>query len=46
MKILAVDFGLRNIGLAFSQGQLVEPLAQLKVDNPAQALEKIKKVCF
>jgi putative Holliday junction resolvase len=45
MKILAIDFGLKNLGLAISSGQLAEPLGQIKVSPPSQAIKKISSLC-
>jgi len=39
MKILAIDFGLKKIGLAVSEGILAEPLGIVKKK------EQIKKIC-
>lgn len=41
MKILAVDYGLKRIGLAFSEGELAQPLGKLVVKNRADAMEKV-----
>lgn len=46
MKILAIDFGLKNIGLAISQGELVEPFGQLKVKNASETFDQLKKICL
>lgn len=43
MRLLAIDFGLKKIGLAFSEGKLAEPLAVVK--NQASAVETIAKIC-
>ena len=45
MKILALDFGLKNIGLATNQDKLVEPLKPIKIKNLKQALDKINLIC-
>lgn len=45
MNILGIDFGLKNVGLAFSSGDLVEPLDQIKVKNQKDLLEKISRIC-
>lgn len=41
MKILAVDYGLKRIGLAYSEGSFAEPVGKLVVKNPTDALEKV-----
>lgn len=43
--ILGIDFGLRNIGLAVSAGQLAEPLEQFKYLDLDKALEKLAEIC-
>lgn len=43
MKILAIDYGRKKIGLALSEGILAEPLAVIKKEP--QVLEKIEKIC-
>jgi putative Holliday junction resolvase len=45
MKVLAIDFGLRNVGLAIFEGQLVEGYGQIKYKREKELLEKISKVC-
>jgi len=45
MNILAIDFGLKNIGLAISNGELAEPFGQIKVSYPQKAIEKITSIC-
>ena len=45
MKILGIDFGLNNFGLAISEGVLAEPLEQIKVSFPQQAINKLISVC-
>ncbi|MDO8551568.1 MAG: Holliday junction resolvase RuvX [bacterium] len=42
MRILAIDYGLRKIGLAYSEGYLSEPLKV--IDHKNWELE-IKKIC-
>lgn len=46
MKILAIDFGLKNIGLALSEGELAEPFGQLKITTMALLVEKLKTICL
>lgn len=41
MKYLGVDFGIRRIGLAVSEGQLAAPLKVLSSSGLADAVEKI-----
>lgn len=43
MKYLGVDFGLRKIGLATSEGEIAAPLKVLEVSSFKDTLEKIKK---
>ncbi len=44
MKYLGVDFGLRRIGLAISEGNLASPWQILEVKNFSDAAEKTSKV--
>lgn len=41
MKYLGIDFGLRRIGLAISDGQLASPLNILEVKNFKDALDQV-----
>lgn len=43
MNFLGIDFGLKKIGLAWSEGKLAEPLKV--VDDSPKALEFIKTFC-
>lgn len=43
MKVLAIDFGLSKIGLAFSEGTLVEPLGVIR--NSDKLVDKIVEIC-
>lgn len=43
MKILGIDYGLRKIGLAISEGELAEPLSV--VSNKQSVTNKISKIC-
>lgn len=43
-KLLAVDYGQRNIGLALSSSLIPEPLPPLKVSNFSDALTKISAI--
>lgn len=45
MRILGIDFGIKKIGLAISEGQLAEPYKQLKVKSSKSKVEKIKRIC-
>ena len=38
MKLLGIDFGLKNIGLAFSEGFLAEPLGTVKNEYQVQQI--------
>ena len=41
MKYLGVDFGLRKIGLAYSEGELAAPIKTVEVSNFLDAVEKV-----
>ncbi|OGY30418.1 MAG: hypothetical protein A3F35_01690 [Candidatus Woykebacteria bacterium RIFCSPHIGHO2_12_FULL_45_10] len=41
MNFLAIDYGLRKIGLSLSEGELAQPLPILIVKNPLDAQRKI-----
>lgn len=43
MKYLGVDFGLRHIGLAISEGELASPLKIIEVKGFKDGVEKISK---
>lgn len=43
MKYLGVDFGLRRVGLATSDGELAAPLKVIEGSNFSDLLDKIKK---
>ena len=43
MRYLGIDFGLKKIGLAISEGELAAPLKVLEASNFQDALSKIKK---
>jgi len=45
MKTLGIDFGLNNFGLAVSEGMLAEPLGQIRVFSPQQAVSKLISTC-
>lgn len=44
MKYLGIDFGLRRIGLAISEGELASPWQILEVKSFPDAVEKTSKV--
>lgn len=44
MRILSVDFGLKHVGLAISEGELAEPFGELKNDN--RLIEQLQKICL
>lgn len=43
MRYLGIDFGLKRMGFATSEGELAAPLKVLEVSNFQDALNKIKK---
>ena len=43
MKILGIDYGRKKIGLAVSEGVLVEPWKVLRVNNLNDSIQKIEK---
>ena len=44
MRYLGVDYGLKKIGLALSEGQIASPLKVLEVGGLADAVSKILQV--
>lgn len=44
MKYIGVDFGLKRIGLATSEGEIAAPLRTLEVKNFKDAVEKVMEV--
>ena len=44
MKYLGIDFGLRRIGLAVSEGNLTSPFKVLEVKNFTDAITKTSKI--
>ncbi len=42
--ILGIDYGLKNIGLATSEGKLAAPAGIIQINNPQQALTAIRKL--
>jgi|SRR5581483_7097631 len=45
MKLLAIDYGKKNIGMAFSEGFLPSPLTTITVRTKKQVLTDIMGVC-
>lgn len=45
MKIIAIDLGVRRIGLAVSDGSLVASLDTIEIESRDMALQKIIKIC-
>lgn len=43
-KILGIDFGLSQLGLAFSDGLLAQPFGALKITSINDAIVKISKI--
>lgn len=41
MKYLGIDFGLRRVGLATSEGELAAPFKTMKVNNFQDAVSKV-----
>ena len=44
MRYLGVDFGLKKIGLALSEGEIASPLGVIHVSNKADAISQIEGV--
>lgn len=44
MKYLGIDFGLRKMGMATSEGELASPWQILEVKGFSDALEKVTKI--
>lgn len=44
MKYLGLDWGLKRIGAAVSEGELASPLTTLEVNSLADAVEKVRKL--
>lgn len=44
MKYLGIDFGLKRIGLAISEGEIASPWQILEVRNFSDAVEKVSKI--
>ena len=45
MKYLAIDYGLRYLGLAVSFDSLAEPFGQIDYRREAEALEQVAQTC-
>jgi putative transcription antitermination factor YqgF len=41
MKLLGIDYGLKRIGLSYSEGSLAQPMGKLTVKSPTDALQKV-----
>lgn len=46
MRILGIDFGIKKIGLAISEGQLAEPYRIIRIRNQELGIRKIKNICL
>lgn len=44
MNYLGIDFGLKRIGLAISEGELASPWQILEIKNFSDAVEKISRI--
>jgi putative holliday junction resolvase len=44
MKFLGIDFGLRKIGLALSEGLFPKPLKVIRVNSPEKSINEIKDI--
>lgn len=44
MRYLGIDFGLKKIGLAISEGVLPHPYKVIRVKNPNNSLNEIKEI--
>lgn len=44
MHYLGIDFGLKRIGLAFSEGELATPFKTLEVRNFKDAIEQVRNI--
>lgn len=44
MRYLGIDFGLKKIGLAISEGYLPRPYKVIRVKNPNNSLNEIKEI--
>jgi len=46
MKLLAIDYGLATIGLAFAQTRLAEPYGQISNTSDEESASKIAALCL
>lgn len=46
MKYLGLDWGLKRIGVAISEGELASPLTTLEVHSLTEAVEKVKQLAI
>ncbi len=44
MKLLGIDFGLKKVGFALSEGKLAEPFLVIKYLREDQLIRKIRKI--
>lgn len=44
MRYLGIDYGLRKVGLALSEGQIASPFKVLEVSGLKDALNKVEKI--
>lgn len=44
MRYLGVDFGLKRVGLAISEGTLASPLKTIEVRGLVDAIEKVREI--
>ncbi len=44
MRLLGIDYGLRKIGLAISEGQFARPFCVIRLSEKSRALRKIAKI--
>src|SRR3972149_6723846 len=44
MKIIGMDFGLRKVGLAITEGKLADPLMVIRYSSLEELIEKIKRI--
>ncbi len=45
MNILGIDYGTTRVGVAFSQGDLAQPIGTYTVPTEKQKLELVKRLC-
>ncbi len=44
MKYLGIDFGLRRVGLAISEGNIASPFKTIEVKGVSDAVEKVSQI--